>query len=307
MEVVSIVPRESSHSGVIRYGTDDDREATGLHTKRRLRQLIVHALAPHAAEEIVLGKEELSVFNEEGLVRARDLANRLVFLGGFGEFSPAVGRRALAFEQEGSSFLNEASVFTVPPFVSDRTYDAADAQVARVLAEGLDEAKRLLARGPLFDLTSSSPARRCARRADGAACCDETTLHVQLLSESSRVDSTPVERARGRRALCRAGSCLSRARPEPPLRLPSLTVGGPLPRPGCLFANRQTEHREELTKLTDTLLSKHSLTGAEVAAVLVRQQPAARGGQGSLLSLRGHRVTNERLSAPSCRVHRGLS
>jgi ATP-dependent Zn protease len=55
VEVVSIVPRESSMSGVIRYGVDDDREATGLHTQRRLKQQIVHALAPQAGEELLYG------------------------------------------------------------------------------------------------------------------------------------------------------------------------------------------------------------------------------------------------------------
>ena len=32
----------------------------------------------------------------------------------------------------------------------------------------------------------------------------------------------------------------------------------------------QGEHKEELVKLTDALLERHSLTGGEVAALLVR-------------------------------------
>lgn len=250
VEVVSIVPRESSRSGVIRYGTDDNREATGLHTHRRLRQQIVHALAPQAAEELVYGTDELSVFNEEGLVRARDLANRLVFLGGFGEFSRAVGRRALAYEYEGSAFLSEASAFVVPPFVSDATYDRADGEVARVLQEGLDEAKRILVRSPFFLGFSRISIF-------WLSLCEAGARKAPLRPQASPGDAPG----------------LRSHHPFVPLtrRAPHLSLWNDRNDP-------QAEHKDELVKLTDALLEKHSLNGEEVAGLLVREG-AALGGQ----------------------------
>lgn len=76
----------------------------------------------------------------------------------------------LAYEQEGSSFLNEASTFTIPNFVSDTTYDSADAQVASVLRDALASARHLLVRISFSDLAAArlrgglqnEPVRGCS-------------------------------------------------------------------------------------------------------------------------------------------------
>jgi ATP-dependent metalloprotease FtsH len=146
VELVSLEPRESSALGFLRQLPDEAREASGLFTAALLRDQLVAALLPRAAEALLLGGEGgLSTLNAPLLAHARSLARAAVDAGFASESSPAIGRRAVAYVLEDGDFVGGAAVTLTPQHLGLAAWRAADAETQQRMDGAYAAAQRLAA------------------------------------------------------------------------------------------------------------------------------------------------------------------
>ena len=140
---VTVLPRERSPLGHTVLRLNEEREDSKLFTRRYLEAQVKMELAGRAAEEILLGVEELSSINQRRLMMARRIAEKLVLAGALHD-SGDIGPRILSRKLEG---IGSQTLFQVTPWtVTTETHAQADELMGRILNDSYQEVKRILLR-----------------------------------------------------------------------------------------------------------------------------------------------------------------
>jgi cell division protease FtsH len=203
---VTIVPRGRA-LGLAFTLPEDDRVSV---TREQLEARLVMAFGGRAAEELVFGRDRVTTGAASDIQQATGIARRYVSQWGL---SDAIGP-VLVGDNEQEVFLGQQ--LTSRRQVSERTAQAVDDEVSRVIQEAYARAKAvLIANRPLLEVIAANLLEReTLTREDFAILIDGGTLppitpHVNVMSE---VIAAPAPVAEPRRT-------------NPPL------LGGPEPSP----------------------------------------------------------------------------
>ncbi|KAL4447504.1 hypothetical protein ABPG75_004723 [Micractinium tetrahymenae] len=137
----TIVPREKHPLGQTVVKANEDRELTGLFTKRYLEEQLLTVLAGRAAEELIYGPEEMSTMQQRRLIDARRIVQKLVVSAAMTP-NPAIGPRTISVPRRFGSSLMQA----VTRFVPSELHSEADREMEALLAEAYATVKQLLVR-----------------------------------------------------------------------------------------------------------------------------------------------------------------
>lgn len=137
----TIVPREKHPLGQTVVKANEDRELTGLFTKRYLEQQLLTVLAGRAAEELVFGADEMSTMQQRRLVDARRIVQKLVVSAAMTP-NPAIGPRTISVPRKFGGTVMQA----VTRFVPSEVHNDADREMELLLAEAYTASKGMLSR-----------------------------------------------------------------------------------------------------------------------------------------------------------------
>ncbi|CAG9461273.1 unnamed protein product [Pedinophyceae sp. YPF-701] len=142
----TIVPREKHPLGHTVLKICEQREATKLFTRRYLEEQLRMELAGRAAEEVLLGVDELSSINQRRLVNARRIVEKLVVSEALiGHNGSNAAPRTIARKLEGVGGAKK-TFQVVPDTVSGSTHAGCDEQMTALLSEAYDDARAMLVR-----------------------------------------------------------------------------------------------------------------------------------------------------------------
>eukprot|EP00302_Diacronema_sp_CCMP2436_P034181 CAMPEP_0179990492 /NCGR_PEP_ID=MMETSP0984-20121128/4498_1 /TAXON_ID=483367 /ORGANISM="non described non described, Strain CCMP 2436" /LENGTH=690 /DNA_ID=CAMNT_0021909755 /DNA_START=21 /DNA_END=2093 /DNA_ORIENTATION=+ len=131
---VTIVPRSGGAGGFTLFVPSDERQDSGLYSRKYLEAQLQVALGGRVAEELVYGMEEVTTGASSDLQRVADVARRMVTQWGFA--TDALG--STAWESPGGTGFN------TPKMASEATQERIDLAVEEIVRSAYSSCKKTL-------------------------------------------------------------------------------------------------------------------------------------------------------------------
>jgi cell division protease FtsH len=131
---VTIVPRSGGAGGFTLFVPSDERQDSGMYSRRYLEAQLAVALGGRVAEELAFGAEEVTTGASSDLQRVADVARRMVTQWGFA--SDALG--STAWESPMGTGFNS------PKMASEGTQQRIDAAVEAIVRKAYEQCTRTL-------------------------------------------------------------------------------------------------------------------------------------------------------------------
>merc|ERR1712100_1016516 len=139
---VTIIPRSGSAGGFTLFTPQEERLETGMYTKKYLSAQLTVALGGRVAEEIIYGKDEITIGASNDLQQVRNIARRMVSQWGFA--NEAMGNAPVAWETpDGSSPFRARTP-------SEATERQIDDQVKQLVKTAYDTTMKALTENRAF-------------------------------------------------------------------------------------------------------------------------------------------------------------